>query len=242
MPPARINVAVPNYGSQVRSVFMRSLYPLLDVALAQQASFVFSEIDYPDIEVARNYLVSNFYYNKPECTHLLMLDNDMGFGPELIRDMVAFDRPVVGVVYPTRGLDLRRLHAMGHLPFEKALARSLDYVGQIREPRSVSGDFIRMNACGTGILLVSRACIERMVAVIPEAVDESAFKAHSFAERLPRYLRLFEKIRTPDEDYSEDMSFCRRWVVQCNGEIWASFRHKVSHVGTLIVQVALSDS
>ena len=221
---------------------MRSLYPLLDGALAEHASFVFSEIDYPDIEVARNYLISNFYYNKPDCTHMLMLDTDMGFGPDLIRDMVALAKPVVGVIYPRRGIDLRKLHSMGNLPYEKALARSLDYVGQIREPRVVDGHFVQMNACGTGILLVSRACVDEMTDKISGIVDESAFKTHSFAEHLPRYLRPFDKIRTPNEDYSEDMSFCRRWVAECGGEIWASFRHRVSHVGTMAFSAAIAEA
>lgn len=237
----RVNLAVPNYGSQMRSNFVHSLYPLLNGPLAGRCDFAFSEIDHADIAVARNYLISHFYYNKTDCTHLLMVDTDMGFGADLLVDMLALDRPVVGVLYPRRTIDLRRLHRMAGLPFEVAYARSLDFIGMVRTPNEVDGAFVRMESCGAGILLISRACVDTMVATMPDVVDAAAFRSHAFADRLSRFLTVFDPLRTADAHYSEDIAFCRRWVERCGGEIWASFRHRVSHVGMLTVAAAFAD-
>jgi hypothetical protein len=237
----RINLAVPAYSSRYDGAYVRSIYRLLAEAPARGLSFSFSEVDYSDIEMSRNYLLSNFYFNRKDCDHLLMVDSDMGFGADLIEAMMAFDRPLVGVVYPRRAIDLRRLHASGHLPFAQAVAASVDFVGALHEPRQVEGEFIRMRACGTGILLISRACVERMVERVPAIVVETATRAHPLGARLPAVLGAFDKIQTGDEALAEDFSFCRRWTDECGGEIWACFTRPVSHVGSLTITTTFAD-
>ncbi|WP_292632808.1 autotransporter outer membrane beta-barrel domain-containing protein [Mesorhizobium sp.] len=39
-------------------------------------AFTLSEIEYTDIPFSRNYLLTNFYCNKPDCSHILMIDSD----------------------------------------------------------------------------------------------------------------------------------------------------------------------
>jgi len=237
---AKINVALPVYGSQFRSTFVRSMFPLM-LDGKRQAGFSFSEIDYSDIAVSRNYLISNFFFNKKDCSHILMVDCDMGFPAELVGAMLAFDKPVVGVIYPKRQVDLRKLHAGADVPFERALARSLDFVGSVQQPRMVSGSFLRMNWCGAGILLISRSCVEAMVAALPEILDRAVFRSYAFGPKFTSFLTPFDRIRTETADLSEDMAFCNRWAERCGGEIWACFDRKISHVGTLTVTAAYSD-
>lgn len=237
----KVNIAMPTYGSTVRSEFLRSFYPLMSGNSIADCTFAFSEFDYSDIEVSRNYLISNFYYNKKDCSHLLMVDSDMGFGFDMVRDMIAFDRPVVGALYPRRSIDLRKLHASAGLSYERALALSIDFVGRIREPLTVSGSFIRMEGCGAGILLITRACVDRMVEKLPQIVDETGFRTYAFAPRFEKFLTPFDKIDTARGQVSEDMAFCRRWVEGCGGEIWACHDHRISHVGSLTVTAAYSD-
>lgn len=67
---------------------MRSFYLLLSEGQRWGARFAFSEINYSDIVASRNFLISNFYYNKPDCDFLLFVDADMGFPPALILEMI----------------------------------------------------------------------------------------------------------------------------------------------------------
>ena len=75
----KLNIAIPAYKGEYSAAYVRSFYSLLTVAPSMGLRFSFSEIDYSDIVTSRNYLLSNFFYNKTDCSHLLFLDADMGF-------------------------------------------------------------------------------------------------------------------------------------------------------------------
>ncbi|MER9306441.1 ANP1/MMN9/VAN1 family protein [Mesorhizobium sp. M0293] len=239
--PIKINLALPVYGAAYKSVFVRSLFAALTHNSLSSYAFTLSEIEYTDIPFSRNYLLTNFYYNKPDCSHILMIDSDMGFSPDLIAAMLALDKPVVGTLYPRRRIDLRKLHSLSTLPFDKALARSLEFVGTIIEPRQEMGGFVRVSLCGTGIFLVSRDCVTRIIEKLPETVNRSRYRNNKYAPQFKSFLTPFSKIVTPDVDLPTDFSFCHRWAQQCGGEIWASYDRKVAHAGDLTVSAAYSD-
>jgi hypothetical protein len=109
-----------------------------------------STISYVDANDARNYLLT-LWYNKTDASHLLFVDADMGFGPQLIFDMVALDKPITGVIYPKRQIDLQRLATLaaeGEKP-ERAIAAMLKTLPAINDtsPRKTSplaGGFDRL--------------------------------------------------------------------------------------------------
>jgi hypothetical protein len=236
-----VHIATPAYGSSFTAEYVQSLFRLLSARPKRPVEYRFGYIDYADIVTARNYLISDFFFNHPDRTHLLFLDDDMGFEPGLIEEMIALNEPLVGTIYPKRRVDLKKLHAAKDLPFEKALARSVDFIGEVRKPMEGKGSFISVNHCGTGIMLISRACIEAMIAKLPELVDTKRVKGLPFAEKFPQFITPFDKIRTGDAEFSEDFSFCRRWVVDCGGRIWAHMNRSIRHAGSLIVDAKYSD-
>ncbi|TPL74039.1 hypothetical protein [Mesorhizobium sp. B2-3-15] len=239
--PTKINLALPVYGAAYKSVFVRSLFAALTHKSLSSYAFTLSEIEYTDIPFSRNYLLTNFYYNKPDCNHILMIDSDMGFSPDLIAAMLALEKPVVGTLYPRRLIDLRRLHSLSKLPFEKAFARSLEFVGTIIEPRQEMSGFVRVSLCGTGVFLVSRDCVTEIIEKLPETVNRSRYKNNKYTAQFDSFLTPFSKIVTPDVDLPTDFSFCHRWAQQCGGEIWASFDRKVAHAGDMTVSAAYSE-
>ncbi|MBZ9747596.1 hypothetical protein LB516_20300 [Mesorhizobium sp. CO1-1-7] len=239
--PTKINLALPVYGAAYKSVFVRSLFAALTHKSLSSYAFTLSEIEYTDIPFSRNYLLTNFYYNKPDCSHILMIDSDMGFSPDLIAAMLALEKPVVGTLYPRRLIDLRRLHSLSKLPFEKAFARSLEFVGTIIEPRQEMSGFVRVSLCGTGVFLVSRDCVTEIIEKLPETVNRSRYKNNKYTAQFDSFLTPFSKIVTPDVDLPTDFSFCHRWAQQCGGEIWASFDRKVAHAGDMTVSAAYSE-
>ncbi|WP_095080735.1 hypothetical protein [Mesorhizobium sophorae] len=239
--PIKINLALPVYGAAYKSVFVRSLFAALTHKSLSSYAFALSEIEYTDIPFSRNYLLTNFYHNKPDCSHILMIDSDMGFAPELIAAMLALDKPVVGTLYPRRLVDLRKLHSLSKLPFDKAFARSLEFLGTIIEPREEMGGFVRVSLCGTGIFLVSRDCVTTIIEKLPETVNRSRYRNNKYTAQFESFLTPFSKIVTPDVDLPTDFSFCHRWAQQCGGEIWASYNRKVAHAGDLTVSAAYSD-
>ncbi|TRC86903.1 hypothetical protein FJV80_14680 [Mesorhizobium sp. WSM4310] len=239
--PGKINLALPVYGAAYKSIFVRSLFATLTHKSLSGYAFSLSEIEYTDIPFSRNYLLTNFYYNKPDCSHILMIDSDMGFSPGLIGAMLELNKPVVGTLYPRRVIDLQKLHALSALPFEKAYAQSLEFLGTVIEPRQEMGGFVRVESCGTGIFLVSRDCIGEMIEKLPEAINRGRYRNNKYTARFENFLTLFSKIVTPDVDLPTDFSFCHRWVKQCGGEIWACYDRKIAHAGDMTVSAAYSD-
>jgi len=210
-------------------------------AAAQNIHYVFSYLDYSDIVVSRNFLISNFYFNHPECSHLLFVDADTGFDAALVTEMLALGEDVVGALYPKRRIDLEKLHAARDLPFKQALANAAEFIGKVHRPIERRGNFIRVDHCGTGVLLISRNCIEKMINALPELVDEKRFKRMPFVSQFKKFITPFDKIRDEGAEYSEDFSFCKRWVEDCGGAIWAHTDRNIRHTGTIVVDTRYLD-
>jgi hypothetical protein len=239
----KVDIATPSYGSQYAGVYVKTLYKMLSDPRLKHVQFAFSNIDYADIVVARNFLISNFYFNKPDCSHILFWDDDMGFEPPLFEAMLAIGKDVVGAVYPKRAIDLGRLHAQRDQEFTAAYAQACDFIGNFPAVRvKVSGQpFVNVEHCGTGVLLISRRCLDVMVSKLPEIVDTKRFKRLGFADRFKSFITPFNKVELEDRELSEDFSFCHRWVKQCQGEIFASVDHAIEHVGQMTIKARYAD-
>jgi hypothetical protein len=221
--PVEINIAIPAYGNTYHSETVKSLFALSWRLQQERIKASLSEISYADIVDARNYLVSNFFDRRTE-SHLLFVDTDMGFSPDLIVDMLKFGKPFTGVVSPRRGLDAETMRRGGNM------RQALTYVHGKIDDASLTSGFVRTERCGAGILLLTRECIAEMVEKSPAAVDTKLFKTLPFGAPFKRFLRLFDRIETDTERLSEDFSFCRRWT-DLDREIWANVSHDITHVG-----------
>jgi hypothetical protein len=235
--PLRINIATPCYGSQFSAAYVTSVVRLISKAPAG-VEFAFTTIDYADVVVARNWLISTFYYKHPDCDWLLFLDDDMGFEPQLIGDMIAQGKDVVGAVYAKRRVNLEKLHAAADDPFDIAYAKACEFIGApVAGARPVKG-FLPVTRIGTGILLISRKAVTRMIECLPEIVQPPTRSGIEIAASLPNYLTPFDKVTVDGAELSEDFSFCHRWVQGCGGEIVANVTHRIRHVGELTVNTA----
>lgn len=237
----KLYVGTPCYGSTFSAEYVMSLFSLLVSPAKDNVGFKFGYFDYADVVIARNYLASDFYYNSPDCTHLLFIDDDMGYDPALIADMLRLNEDVVGTLYPKRHVDLKKLHAAKDMPFEKALAQSLEFIGTIRNPQQRKNDFVSVSQCGTGIMLISRRCIDKMVATLPGIVDTSNFKKLPFGEKLTKMIMPFNKVVVKGSELSEDFSFCHRWIEGCGGKVWASTHRNIRHAGRMVYNSKYAD-
>lgn len=68
----KVYLATPAYGGMFCVDYVRSLYMLLSARPKRQFSYVFSEFYYADVVVARNYLISDFYFNHADCSYILV--------------------------------------------------------------------------------------------------------------------------------------------------------------------------
>jgi hypothetical protein len=162
--------------------------------------------------------ITIWYDTMPNSSHILFIDSDMGAAPELITDMIMFDEPIVGCIYPQRKLPL-----------------SWAGSGTGSTATERRGDFMEVEGVGFGCTLIRRDVIAAMIEKYPEMID-TRLHLHPAGETLRqtgtnRLLRFFEKLDLPERGVvSEDLSFCIRWR-NAGGQVWAAIGHKISHVG-----------
>jgi len=238
----KIFIATPAYQGQFSAPYVRSFYLLLSEGQRWGARFAFSEINYSDIVVSRNFLISNFYYNKPDCDFLLFVDADMGFPPALILEMITLGEDLCGVLYQRRQLNLETLQQGGDLEHRQAVAKACSFIGSAGAPHPRNPGFRETKSCGTGIMLISRRCVSTMIECCPEIVDHKRFHHMPFASKFKQFLTPFNKIELEDRELSEDLSFCYRWTKQCGGRLYANIHHPIAHMSSMELTTCYGDS
>jgi hypothetical protein len=228
-----IIVATPAFGDVFYTPCVQSLLRLERAIDQRKWTMRHSVVSYAHINEARNYLLT-YWYDKTDATHLLFVDADMGFEPQLIFDMVALDKPVAGVIYTKRQMDLKRLaEAARREAPEHAIAQAHEFIIRPvrgRPPRK-AGNFIEVEGCGTGIMLIQRAAIATMLKMLPEVSVPRTTMASPLSAGLDRMIRAFDNIVVDRRLLVNDFAFCHRWRVLCKGEIWARVDQSVPHIG-----------
>lgn len=236
-----LSVATPAYGNQFSGEYVKSLHQLTYAMMRQGVMITHSSIDYADIVLSRNYLISSFYFAKRDCTHLLFVDNDMGFEPSLIADMLALGEDVVGALIPSRSLNLETLHKAGSVPFKTAMAMASQFIGTPHPSGETKNGFLRGQRCGTGILLISRAAVQRLIKTDPSIVAPVGNQALPFPGKFDTFLTPFDKVNTGTQELSEDYSFCWRWTQKAQGRIWLAPHHRITHTGRWVYRGRYTD-
>lgn len=183
--------------------------------IANGYDYYYSSQSYPDIAELRD-IFTTIWFDRTNADWMLQIDADMGFEPQLVLDMLAFDKPVVGCLYPQKDLPIR---------FHAKLKAG--------EPKIDRGHLL-IEACGFGVTLVRRDAIQAMLDSA-EAWSDTRLSMHGCREQfagmgLNRLIRAFKKLDTESGELSEDYSFCRR-VNNSGLEVWANVSHELTHVG-----------
>jgi len=232
---SRILVGTPTYNGQLTTGYTASLLKLWSELDGQLDWKTTSSTLLP---WARNTLASLVLQS--DHSHLLFIDSDIDYPPQLIRRMLAFDQPIVSAVCPHRILDVPRLHAMSREYADpgSAWARSLSFVMELETPHVERQGFYRARRTGTGLMLVKREVFETLKGACPELYRPAAGSYYE-GQGLQHVLQCFDQAY--DENglaMGEDVSFCRRWQAT-GGEIWVVFDETVGHVGPFVFRASL---
>lgn len=210
-------VFVPAFGRIITASTFNATHALMPALNALGIGSAIATHSHPDIAALRNLALSVWHEAFPDHTHLLFVDADMGFPPQLVTDMLAFGEPLVGAIYRKRD-DVVSWAASG-LP------------GQPER----RGAFTEVDGLGMGCFLIRRDAVDTMIKRLPELVMRDISK-HALRDLLgkgmiTKLLRFFDPIDAGDEGFvSEDLSFCRRWR-SIGGQVWGAGHHVVVHEG-----------
>jgi hypothetical protein len=149
----------------------------------------------------RDSLTHNFLSSP--ATHMLCVDPDIGWGPEHVEALAASNKDFITGIYAKKQAD-------------RAIAQAL------LETRE--GELLEALYTAPAFLLLTRSCVERLVAAHPELVYQAG------TDRVC-------SIWSPSfegQPYSEDMSFCARWRA-LGGRIWAHSRVVLKRYGDTLL-------
>jgi hypothetical protein len=212
-----ILLALPAYGNVVSIATLNTTHALIQALSSKGIRGGIAAFSYPDVAESRNILLTGWYDGCKDATHLLFIDSDMGFGPQVVFDMLMLNEPMVGAMYSKKVIPPQ--WAASGLP-ESEVKRL--------------GDFMTVGGLGMGCFLIRRDAIDIMLEKMPELID-TRMQYHAAKDMLGgRIIRAFDTFDNPDDNQagklSEDLAFCQRWRT-CGGDVWASVGHDIEHVG-----------
>ena len=208
---ANVFVFVPSFRGNISALTFETSHRLMSGLMAKGIPASVGTYSWPDIAELRNMVLSVWYDTMPGSSHLLFVDDDMGFPPELILDMLTFNEPVVGAIYPKRSM-------------------SRIWCGSGIDAGEYRPGFIEVEGVGAGILLIQREAVSRMIERYPDQIGDYMLVDDMKAIGAKRTLRFFDCVQTLKGKVSEDISFCRRWR-EIGGVVWASVAYEIQHVG-----------
>lgn len=160
----------------------------------------------------RNRILERFWNS--DCTHVLLIDSDLGWPAEAVLAMLNANKEFVAGVYPARG------------------EKDTFLFRPVTEPNGkiiTDRHLLKMNYIPAGFMMLSRTCLEKMRNYYPELYYEPKNKYVGNPE--PGYC-LFDTEVWEGEFWGEDFVFCRR-ARNCGIDIWVDPLIQFDHAGTL---------
>ena len=229
-------VATPCYGGQVTTLYANSLLKLQSACRARGIDFQWLMLGGDAlITRARADLVAHFL-DRPDTTHLLFIDADIGFEPQQVFRLIDFDADMAACAYPAKRIDWQRVREAVLAGLPELQATALEYVFEVEDPaRIVARDgFARVRYAGTGFLMIRRAVLTKLCGAYPQLQYRHTSSTTDPLGQSPHRFALFDCMIDPQSGVylSEDYAFCRRWT-GIGGEIWVDVESKLTHVGPL---------
>lgn len=224
----KVFTAVPAFGHNVCAQTTASLIATTRELCALDMFGGFASLSFPDIVDLRNVFTSIFY-DGLTASHLLFVDADMQWEPELVIDMISADKPLIGAIYPRKKYPL-------------------SWVGSPIDPPAEPEDgLLELESLGCGVMLIRRDCIDNMIEKGTCEV-ETDLTGTSLAGLLEphgvkRLIKAFDKITTEDArkyKLSEDYSLCYRHR-KAGGKVYAAINHQLTHLGVHPFSAKYSD-
>lgn len=241
----KLFIGTPTYGGQCATRFMISVLNLqkrlIDAGVSHEFHTIINESLVPR---ARNKLTAKFLQS--DCTDLLWLDSDIGFTADDILWMIALDKDFIGAPYAKKSINWERVLEAAKknpalTPKEASAIGSAPVLSFVAAEKVRIDEPVRVRELGTGMMLIKREVIEKIV----EAHPESKYQTMVDEDPIPTYdlfhCGQYQRNGSPTNYLSEDYWLCRLWR-DLGGEIYVCPWMQTTHVGTTDFQCDLTVS
>jgi hypothetical protein len=146
------------------------------------------------------------YFMASGCPKLLFIDDDVGWLPDEFIEFIKHDRDVVAGVYPKKK--------------DEPEFPVMPFVGE--ELRADEAGLVKVRGVPAGFLMLSRACVQRMMDASVPYFQENEDETHSHL--------VFERGIVDGRRWSGDYYFCRKWR-ELGGEVFVDPEINLTHCG-----------
>jgi hypothetical protein len=223
-------IGTPCYGGVVTLPYMLSMLSLKDVLNAAKIPFRLLTPAHESLITRARNSIANQFLRDERATHLLFIDADIEFPPQLVPRLLCAEKDVVCGVYPVKGLPLDRVMAQPEgTPPAVAEAASLDYAVRVKPGcRMDEAGFLEVEYAATGFMLIRREVLARLMDAYPRLRYRYACTNEAAADN---YAFFDTAIDPETQTYlPEDYAFCKRWR-DIGGKVHVSVVGKLAHVG-----------
>lgn len=192
------------------------------------------------------HLLASMFLARPEFSHLLFLDSDIGVPSGAITRLLRTGQEVVGLACPLRHFEIGRFAEAAREAPEgppdlarlNALSRQFNIEPDAADPVIRNG-LLRVNRIGFGCIMIARSAFEKLIT----SGGVTRHKSGSFRQLggEGEYWGFFDEMNLPEGFISEDYAFCRRWLEVPGSTIWALTDMPVAHVGAYAHRAAYLD-
>lgn len=201
-----VAIATPCHGNKVEINYLHSVVAMTHMMRTHNIQFSLLTVPNEALVMrSRNHLVWQFM--QTDCTHLFFTDSDMGWKAGTIMRLLSHGKDVVA------GIGRRKQEGPP------------SYCANIVEPVQVDSEtgLIKAIHVGGACLLISRACLTKMLAVY-DSLKYLDVQANRYETAL------FDTELRDGKFWSEDYTFCRRWR-DIGGDVWIDPEIYLEHVG-----------
>jgi hypothetical protein len=189
-----------------------------------------------EVSTQRDWL-ADLFLKESKASHLLFVDSDISFNPDLCLRLLHFKKEVVGAAYAMRRLELNKLRdgVKAGKSFERAWLDAHRFA--CSKPLRQEGPLIEVQQIGLGFTLLARSVFEKMITQCDLRRYHNS-QADSHTTTAPLF-GFFDRIDLPDgQRLGEDYAFCERWRT-IGGQVWVDATAEIKHHGDFAVGVPL---
>jgi len=197
------------------------------------------------VTMNRNNIVAHFLESDEKYTHLFFVDSDVHFFPNLLQQMLDYDKDVICGIYPKKNINWNKIYnALSNEKIETL--KELMEAGHTYPFKGDSKTVIEKNGlleithAATGCLLLKRSVFHTMIKKYPKLKINAGIPPN---DRQTKYNYNFFDCQFDSKTgkyYGEDYGFSQLWT-KTGGKIWAVADANVSHIGDWTFQGNLQD-
>ncbi len=230
---AKVLAGTPCYGGVVTVPYMKSFMTMQQGMAEQGIGLDLITLENESLITRARNGIANFFLRETDHSHLLFIDADLGFEPDVLPRYLEADRDVICGIYPAKIFYPDRLRGIpAAVPDAQAQAAALNYTAKPKPGFPVdSFGLFRAEYGATGFMLIKREVLVKLRAAYPALVYR---KSHVAAgDEGFDNIAFFDTMIDPETlDYlPEDYAFCKRWTA-IGGEVYADALSKFRHVGS----------